>query len=205
MANAPSKTILVAGVGVALGAMLILNVLAQRIDPAYQEKVARERQAAEAQKQQENSRAGENAPPVSSVAGGRLVELGEDKILGKPDGKQEVIVGYEWTPAIQSDPTKVFAAIEAIQKAAPDAKIRVVNVDAKPEVSPGVTVGGKVVIVPQPDGSIPADEHGLQDALGLHDHGGHTPPAAPVGAPPIGSTGPSPSPPGVPPAAPKAP
>jgi hypothetical protein len=198
MANAPSKTILVAGIGVALGAMLMLNVLAQRIDPKYQEKVERDRQAAEAQKrEQEIAKQGGKVSPLDPPVGeGRLVELGEEKVLGKPDGKQEIIVGYEWTPAVQADPTKVFAAITAIQKAAPEAKIRVVNVDAKPDVSPGVTIGGKVVIVPQPDGSIPADEHGLQDALGLHDHGGNTPPAAPVGAPPMGSTGPSPSPPG---------
>jgi hypothetical protein len=190
MANAPSKTILVAGIGVALGAMLMLNVLAQRIDPKYQEKLERERMAAEAQKQAE---AQQNKPPTMPQApapGAGLVELGEEKVLGKADAAKEIVVGYEWSPAVQADPSKVYAAVETIQKAAPDARIRVVNVDANPEVKPGVSVGGKVVVIPQPDGSLSADEHAIQDALGMHDHGGGSipsmgGPSSPAGGPGI--------------------
>ena len=53
MANTPSKTIMVAAVGIAIVALFILNTLAQRIDPAYQERMEKEKQAAAAQQQEQ--------------------------------------------------------------------------------------------------------------------------------------------------------
>jgi hypothetical protein len=198
MANTPSKTIMVAAVGIAIAALFILNTLAQRIDPAYQERMEKEKQAAamQQQEQQHGHEDGKNSP-LDQPTGeeNNLVTLGDEKILGNKDAKTEIVIGWEWTPAVQGDPTKVYNAIAAAQKAAPNARIRVVNTDANPDVSLGVFVGGRPVAPPAPDGSLIVDPRTLETAVGAIEHSqqgnGITPPPDTTAVP---SPGPAASP-----------
>ena len=98
-----------------------------------------------------------------------LVALGDDAVLGDKNGKKELIIGYAWTPAVQSDPSKVYKTIEMAQKGLPRARIRVVNVDAHPEVKPGLSVDGKMISPPAPDGALDVPEQaiiGLRQMMG---------------------------------------
>lgn len=153
----PSNAILIAAIVLGLAGMAIMNSISQRLDPAEiekREKEAEEKKAAEAaQKAQETQKPSSDPADADKNA---LVGLGDDKILGKPDGKTEVLIVWSWTPEVQADPSKVWKAVQAAQTGAPDAKIRVVNADAKPDMTPGVFINGRQVLPVQPDGALPA-------------------------------------------------
>jgi len=162
MAQTPSRTLLVAGVVVALGALLLLNAVMQRMDPAVQE-----REAQEAAQKQQAEQAKKQPPPGMPGGGGdsgKLVALGDDAVVGNAKGTPSFVIGYEWTPEVQADPSKVYGVIDMISQAIPGARIRVVNVDTHPDVRAGISTGGKVVLPASPDGSIPTQ--GVPMALG---------------------------------------
>lgn len=84
-----------------------------------------------------------------------LVLVGEGNATGLPTAKQEVTVGFSWTPEVQSDPSKVSKAVDTLQKAlGSEARIKVINVDEKPEVPGGISIGGKVIVPAQASGVI---------------------------------------------------
>jgi hypothetical protein len=175
MAQAPSRALLGAGVVVAIGALLILNSFMQRLDPKYQEQQAE----AEAQKKQEEEQKQQqklNASGPSSPNANKLVELGDDAIVGKKDGKPEIVIGYSWTPEVQADPSKIYNVIDMITKAAPQAKLHIVNADAHPGAPVGIYMSGRTVIPAQPDGTIPVSPMAIQAILGMSEgHGGYGP------------------------------
>lgn len=195
--NTSRTPILVAVVGIAVALLVVLNIFQQRNDPKYQEQMAKEqaRKASEeaAKKQQEAQ------PPADAGAANELAAYGAEKTLGNPSGATKVTIGWNWTPAVQGDPNKVLAAATAASKALPNASVRVVNLDANPgAVPPGVTVDGKTVVPPGPDGSLPADA--VSAALpAVAGAPGGPPPGPPPAA---GASGPSAAPPAAPAAAP---
>ena len=150
----PRTPILVLAVGILLVGIVLLNVLAARIAPKSHEEEEQEQQAAAAKA----SEPPKTAPPADAGTGpsasGALVQLPADGTTGPADAKKTVVIGWTWTPAVQADPNKVSAAVEAVRKALPDAKIRVVNTDAVPDAPPGITVDGKTVLPLPPDGAI---------------------------------------------------
>jgi hypothetical protein len=191
MAAQSSRTpVLIAGIVLALGGIVGLNMLQERNDPKYQERMEKERQREEAKKAQEQA-------AKSPAQGGGLTEqdpanslatFGAEKTLGQPNAKASVTVGWRWTPQVQADPRLVYGAIDALQKAAPSASIRVVNLDAKPGAVPeGVTVNGSTIVPAGPDGRIVAEAVGtavpsiLQSSAA--SSGGGTAVATPAGPP----------------------
>jgi|GEM_PF-2315397 hypothetical protein len=157
--NASRTPILIAVVGVAIGLLVLLNIFQQRNDPKYREQMEREA----ARKRAEE--AAKNAPsptPAEPGPANELVMFGEEKTLGKPGGSPKITVGWRWTPTVQGDPTKVYSAVQEIVSAAPNASVRVVNLDAKPGAVPeGLVVAGGGVNIPLlPDGSLPLEAVG---------------------------------------------
>jgi hypothetical protein len=77
------------------------------------------------------------------------------------------VVGFSWTPEVQSDPSKVSNAVDALKKSlGSQARIKVVNVDASPGVPEGVSIGDKVIVPAQSDGTInPGAADAVKQAL----------------------------------------
>ena len=123
----------------------------------------------------------EDAPPAKSEApqtekpapGGpaadSLANLPADSTVGPADAKHTVVVGWSWTPEVQADPSKVYNTVQALRKAAPDLKVRVVNTDAVPDAESGVVVDGKKVADTAPDGSLPQES--VMQAVKDNTHG----------------------------------
>ena len=61
--------------------------------------------------------------------------MGDEKILGKKDGKTEITIGWEWTPVVQGDPSKVSNAISAIEKAAQSEQFKTALTNAGQELA----------------------------------------------------------------------
>jgi type II secretory pathway pseudopilin PulG len=156
----PSNTVLIAAVVVALIGMALVNSFTLSLDP--KEIQRREQEQAEAamrkMEQQTTEKATGGSPEANS-----LVALGEESVVGNKDSKTEIILAWEWTPDVQANPSKIYSAVESAKKGAPNAKIRVVNVDAKPEMQPGVYVNGNLIRPAQSDGSLPAEEKEYAD------------------------------------------
>jgi hypothetical protein len=158
-AQSSRTPVLIAAVVLALGGIAILNRFQEMNDPKYQERMEREKQREEAKKAQEQ--AAKNPAQGGLTAddpANELATFGAEKVLGDAKATQTVTVGWQWTPQVQADPKLVYGAVDAVQKAAPRAKIRVVNLDAKPGAVPaGVTVNGNTIVPAGPNGSIPTE------------------------------------------------
>lgn len=163
MAKTPSRTPLIAAIIMVLLILAGFNALAEKYRPKSEHEMEAEAktQQAEAAKNDAGKTSATPAPDSAAPQGGSspeasaaLMQLGPDKTLGAKGAKKIITVGWSWTPDVQGNPNKVWAGISALQKAAPDAQIRVVNTDAVPDVPDGVSVNGVVVIPPVPDGSL---------------------------------------------------
>jgi len=152
-----------------------VNAMSLKSTPKSDEEIAAEK--AEANKS--DTTASPAAPGDPEQGPPTLSNVSSYQILGKADSQKEVIVGFEWTPAVQADPTKVYNTVQGLTHVVPDARIRVVNVDQAPDIPAGISFGGHVVVPAEEDGSISlrGDTVGmLQKALN-----------APIGATKLGS------------------
>lgn len=153
-----SRAPLIAGVVLAIAVLLGLNVMQQRNDPALQKQAEQLREQEEAKKQESNAASSAAAPSAPAAGANRLAEIGDSFMVGSDKAPREVVLGWQWTPEVQANPSKVYDAIEEIQKAANSSggrfRVRIVNVDANPSVPPGISIGGVVRVAPQPDGAI---------------------------------------------------
>ncbi len=173
MPRPSSKTpLLVAIIGFALLCLVGLNVMQSKTAPKSEQEMEAEqaKQAAEAAK---------NAPKTAQAApltpgGEQLVALGANATLGPKTAKNEVVVGWEWTPEIQSDPGRFYQNIEEMSKAAPSVRIRVVNRDADPAIPLGLSQSGQVMVSPLPDGTLPPTA--LQTVQAMNSAPATTPP-----------------------------
>jgi len=159
-AQSSRTPVLIAVIVLALGGIVILNRFQEMNDPKYQDRMEKERQREEAKKAQEQ--AAKNPAQGGGITeqdpANQLVTFGAEKVLGQPNARTSVTVGWRWTPQVQADPRLVYGAVDAVQKAAPSASIRVVNLDAKPGAVPeGVTVNDNTVVPAGPDGRIVAE------------------------------------------------
>lgn len=198
MANSPSRTVLIAGVVVALGAVLLLNNMAQQINPAEQERRAKEQEAkqeAEAAKKRPEG-AGSPTPVAPGVQGGgsELVMLGDDTVLGTKGGKPKIVVSYQWTPQVQGAPTLVYNVVQSLQKMA-GAQIRVVNYDLHPDApAPGVYVDEKLITPAASDGSLKLQPGSINSETGGKPGGGTAVPPGPKATPiPVFTASPAPA------------
>lgn len=168
--KSPSRTLLIAGIGFAIACFVILNMVMQRLDPKYQEQMQQEAQR-KAQEAQAAGGGGAAAKPQTvstpgSPGGGgggnELAALGPEAVLGDKTSPREITVGWQWTPEVQGDPSKVYAAVKQMQEQMKGMKIRVVNVDENPGVLPGISVAGKSVAPLKEDGSLALDTAAMQ-------------------------------------------
>ena len=188
-----SPVVLILIVAIALGALAFLNGAFQGTDPKAEQPPAQQDKGA-ADKANEG---GKPAPQAAAAGGEKLVELGDDTTLGNKSAAKEMVVGYSWTPAVQADPSKVYKIVEQAQKGMPNARIRVVNVDAHPDVKAGISIEGKVIAAPEADGSFnmaPEVIRGIQQMMGRGGPSGMSGPPQKPGPP--GMSGPPPAPPG---------
>jgi len=98
--------------------------------------------------------AAQTTPPANGSGGPRLVEMPAEATLGAPTAKNEVVLGWSWTPEVQADPGALEQTIAALGTAARGAKVRVVNTDVVPGVQRGLVVNGKLALPLPPDGII---------------------------------------------------
>lgn len=146
----PQNTILVVIIVFAIAIFAGLNTMMNRAGGSPEpEEAAQEKAAAE-------TTAANQAPPTA--AGATPVQLPTDESVGPANAPVKVVVGWTWTPDVQGNPQALQAAIQAIRQAVPDAQVRVVNVDAAPDVSPGIQVNGRTVMELPENGIVkPAD------------------------------------------------
>jgi len=193
--SAPSRSpVLIIVVFVALAGLIGLNAMSAQFRPKSDEEMQKEAQdkQAAAAKAQPSPSPGTASPGTAAAATSDLVTLSPAGTLGSASAPKEVVVGFEWTPQVQANPSSVFASIEMLQKALPNGRIRVVNADQDPTVPLGISVGGKVVIPAGADGTIPLPPPAVGAIVGMVSAPGGPPPGA--GAPP----GPPPGAPGAP-------
>lgn len=190
---------LIAAIGMALAALIILNVAQNRLDPKVQQRLAEEAQMKAMEEAQKKAEAGGGGGQPAAVAvGGRANQLpvmGTNVVIGPAQASNEITVAYEWTPTVQGNPASIAAIVDALTKQFPGAKVRLVNLDAEPNYTPGVSVNGQVITGPEPDGTLDIGRvmRGLQTVPKLSS----TPPSGP----PMGGPGQPSPPPGPPPTA----
>jgi hypothetical protein len=144
----------------ALGGIVLLNMFQQGNDPVIQEKIQKE---AERKAQEEaQKKAGTPAPPPDAPqtpGANEVVLWGAESLQGKPGGSPKVTLGWTWTPTVQNDPSTIYSAVQGVKKVLPNAEIRVVDLDLKPNAVPaGIAVKGKVEVPVMPDGTIASQE-----------------------------------------------
>ncbi len=171
----PSNSpVMIAVVLMAIAGLVGLNMMSNQMRPKTDQEIqAEQRERAEAAASPSPA-AATPAPSASGATGAlslndpnTLVLAGQGNTMGAPDAPKEVVVGFSWTPEVQSDPSKVSKAVEALQKTVgPQARLKIVNVDANPEVPEGVSIGGKVIVPAQSDGVIaPGAAEAVKQAL----------------------------------------
>jgi type II secretory pathway pseudopilin PulG len=160
--------ILVVAILISLAGMGIVNSFTQSLDPKEIERREQEKMEAEMKKQQEAQATAQKTNEANAATtAGELATFGEEKILGKPDSKTELTFAWQWTPEVQADPSRVSNAIDKALKAMPDAKIKIVNVDAKPGMQPGLYLNGEKKFEPSADGTFPAVDQMFTHLAGL--------------------------------------
>ena len=135
----PRNTIFIIIVIFAIAVFAGLNVAMGRIgmDP---EKARQEAAQAAAEKAASADKAPNTPTPPGAPPS---APLPTDESMGPANAKDKIVVGWTWTPDVQGNPQALQAAVEAIRKAAPDAQVRVVNVDAVPDAPTGIVVNGQ--------------------------------------------------------------
>ena len=150
----PSYTVPVAVGVLAVGSLVMMNVISQKNAPKTEEQQEAEQHADEA-KATPAAPAVETKTAVPVAGGDELVMKDGSFDVGPATATKKIVVGYEWTPAIQADPGAIQKIANMVQQAAPEAKISVVNVDENPGVPVGIQVDGKVVAPIGDDGIVP--------------------------------------------------
>ncbi len=166
----PSRAPLIAAIVLVLAVLAGFNALNEKFRPKTEKEIeAAQAEAAQAaaskgDKSGEAAKAPTPAPSAAANPGAAtsLAQLGPDATVGAQNGANTVTIGWAWTPDVQGDPDKVSRAIDMVKKAAPNAKIRVVNTDEVSGVPDGVSMDGKVVVTPAADGSFPAEASAYQ-------------------------------------------
>lgn len=149
-----SKTPLIVAVIAILLGMVALNVTAQRFTPGHEHE---EEETAQTQ-------GGAAPPPQTSEQTGDPAQLSPDQTVGPSSAKNTIVFGWEWTPEVQANPAKMVQAVDALRKAAGNARLRIVNVDAVPDAPRGLVVNNKTILELPPSG-VPATDH-LMQSLG---------------------------------------
>ena len=150
----PSYTVPIMIGVLAVGGLVGMNVISLRNAPKTEAQLA-------AEAEEEAAKAAKSATPDPNVAAPATVGDSDDLVMtdgavtyGPKDSTKKIVVGYEWSPVIQSDPGKIEEIAGLLKRAAPDASVTLVNVDEDPSVPTGIVIGGKVVAPLGPDGTV---------------------------------------------------
>ena len=151
-----TSPVLIAVVVMAVAGLIGLNVMANKAAPKSEHEVEAEQKEASSPAATASPAPVASAPAVVGLSDpNSLVMLGGGRVLGSKDTKQEIVVGFSWTPAVQSDPSKVSAAVDALQKfLGSQARIKVVSVDDQTGVPEGISLGGTVIVPAESNGTI---------------------------------------------------
>lgn len=153
MRKSSSTPMLLAVAGVAIGAMVLLNVVQYQNRPKTPQELAAEDEERMAKSGQPTP----SPPPNRNDPAAKLVALGPDATIGPKDATKKLTLGYYWTPEVQGTPMRVYGPIEMIEKmgrSATGISIRVVNLDlpGAPKVPPGIAFNGKILAPLRPEG-----------------------------------------------------
>lgn len=164
MRKSSSTPMLLAVAGIAIGAMVVLNIIQYENRPKTSQEILAEEQEKGATPPP-NGRP--TPPPAKDDAGVKLVALGPDARIGPADARKILTLGYYWTPEVQAEPMRVYGPIEMIEKmgASQGIAIRVVALDLPnaPKVPPGISENGKVIAQLRPEGGF--EPQAIQEVL----------------------------------------
>ena len=163
MARRPSNVPLFAGIGILLALGAALNFAQYQARPKSESELREEAEMEASKKQPDQA----TPPPAAASPGNRLVEIGPDSRLGPPTADKVFVVGFHWTPEVQSEPMRVWGPVEMMEKMAKsnNVALRLVNLDnpGAPNVPPGISYKGKVFVPLRPEGGF--DPSVVQEAL----------------------------------------
>ncbi|WP_394793017.1 hypothetical protein [Armatimonas sp.] len=139
--------ILIAVVALALGAMVVMN------RAQYQNRPRTEAEMKEEMEQQAENPLAKNAPQLETKLQDELLSVPPDHEFGNPKGKRKVVVGYSWTPEVQSDPQNASDGLKKFRqmleqmstKLDGSTHFRLVNTDIVRTQSSGVWLDGRLV------------------------------------------------------------
>ncbi len=146
--NRSRNTLLIVLVAVAVAVFAGLNMAIGRLaGTGEHDHEAEETQAAA--KQGDRSK-GDAAPGGAEQSA--LARRPTDETIGPKDAKNDVVIGWSWTPEVQADPARLEQALAVAHPGAPYVRVRIVNADAVPDAPRGIVVNGQKVQDLPPDG-----------------------------------------------------
>lgn len=189
-----SPVALIAAIGIALAALIILNVAQNRLDPKVQERLAEEAQskaAAEAEKKAAERAAAGSGGAANPERANTLVTLGPVATFGPSAARVIVTIVWEWTPAVQGNPGAVTDLAGQIVQEIPGVSVELVNTEQSDGREPGIYIQNHLAIDPEPSGVYDADSV-IQRLKAMPEI--PKMPAGPSGGPPEGRRLPPPPP-----------
>jgi hypothetical protein len=138
-----SPIMLAAIIIMAMGGLVMVNIFQEKNQPKTEAQMQAEQEKLQAEEEKKRATQATPAPPHEGSESDLVLQEGELK-LGDPKGEHEMILAYEWTPEVQSDPTKLSNIISKM-KTMPKIRARVINVDENESMAPGLYMDGKLV------------------------------------------------------------
>lgn len=143
--NRSRNTLLIALVVMAVAVFAGLNTMIGRLASAGEH--SHEAEEAQAAADESNANTAPGAAEQSALA-----RRPNDETIGPSDAKNDVVIGWSWTPEVQADPARLEQALAAARRGAPYVRVRIVNADAVPGAPRGLIVNGRKVQDLPPDG-----------------------------------------------------
>ncbi|MGC4047423.1 MAG: hypothetical protein QM758_26815 [Armatimonas sp.] len=168
----PSATMPIAIAVLAIVGIIFANVMAGKNTPKTEAQMEQEAQEASAKNSSpgaspaaaaspgaepvamRHSEGGEYPPNVDLKDGNNLAIMGTDTTLPGTKSTETVTVGFEWTPEIQADPSALTKILDKVKAAAPEAQVRLMNVDENPTAPRGISINSKVIAPLGADGNL---------------------------------------------------
>ncbi|WP_395094400.1 hypothetical protein [Armatimonas sp.] len=149
MKQRSNTPVLIAVVALSLGAMAVMNRAQYENRPRTEAEITEE----QAQKTKDSSTTPPSDPEREIPLQQELVSVPAVQEFGNLKAKRKVIVGYSWTPEVQSDPKNANDGLHAFQgmlekmstKLNGSAHFRLVNTDVIRTQQPGVWLDGRLI------------------------------------------------------------
>jgi hypothetical protein len=152
MTRPNNSPVIIAIIAVALGGMVILNRAQYENRPKTSAELQEEAERAVAARMQA-SPAAPSSPTAEQPLQEELVSLPTEVEIGDAKSPRTVVLGYSWSPEVQSDPQRANAGLKSLRtlleqintQATPPVHFRLVNTEVVRTQEPGVWIEGRFV------------------------------------------------------------